>query len=72
MGFCKDFETLQFFETAWKKFAGTLAGCCDLSQLASTGLLAPAEGFQRIQDLQSVLAPLLVKVGWERSKVKAK
>lgn len=69
MRFCKDFEVFQFLETSWKDFASILAGCCDLSQLASTGVLAQREWVFGIQNLHTLLAPLLVQLGWERSKV---
>lgn len=51
-------------------FLDILVSCCDLSQLPRTGLLSPKRGFLRVPNMHALVAPLIIRLGWERSKVR--
>lgn len=51
-------------------FQVALVSCCDLSKLRQTGKLVPRRSFLWIPNLHAIVAPLLVRLGWARSKVR--
>lgn len=59
-------------ESHWMDLTSTLVGCCDLSQLASTGMLVPRDGIlNKIPRPHYLIANLLCQMRWERSEVQA-
>lgn len=56
-------------EALQSSFVEVLVRCCDLKQLRRTGVLTPKRGFLRVNNMHVLVAPLLIRMRWSRSKV---